>query len=282
MTFQQKLLYKLCMPNQRYMTARKFLLDELMLRQKKNPAYSQRAFARDLNILPSRLSEIMGGKVGISYVNATKIAKKLSLSPEENDIFLDLVSSEFGRSSAIRMAAASRLKNFRQGGYRVRTDEAHLISDWYYFALLGLIELEDFECNISYIAKRLGISEQQSQEALDQLIRMRVIEIKDGKAVRPGHSQSFLEDEVPSPSIQKSLRQILQKAEESLENRPCGERKHLHFMFSMRKSQIERFKQFLEELQREIGLELDTFESEEGKDAVFCLAMQYFEITEPK
>ena len=141
------LLYKLCMPNQRYMTARKFLLDELTLRQKKNPAYSQRAFARDLDIQPSRLSEIMGGKVGISYVNATKIATKLNLSSEESNIFLDLVSSEFGRSSAIRMAAASRLKSFRQGGYRVRTDEAHLISDWYYFALLGLIELEDFECN---------------------------------------------------------------------------------------------------------------------------------------
>lgn len=147
------------MSTQRYTSARKFLLDELMRRQKRNPSYSQRALARDLNILPSRLSEMMSGKVGISFSNANKIADNLALPEDEKAMFLDLVQSEFGRSAAIRQASSERLRDRLQEAYAFKQEEFNVISDWYHAAILELVDLKDFEATAKHSKRCLYCSQ---------------------------------------------------------------------------------------------------------------------------
>lgn len=52
-------------------------------RRTANPAYSQRAFARDLGISSGRLSEIFHGKASLSERSAEGVAQRLGLKPEE-------------------------------------------------------------------------------------------------------------------------------------------------------------------------------------------------------
>ena len=56
-----------------------FLGAEFSKRKLRNETYSLRAFARDLGVSASRLSEILSGKLGISEKTAETIASKLRL-----------------------------------------------------------------------------------------------------------------------------------------------------------------------------------------------------------
>lgn len=266
------------MTTQRYTSARKFLLDELMRRQKRNHSYSQRAFARDLEILPSRLSELMSGKVGISFANANKIAGKLGLPDDEKSMFLDLVQSEFGRSAAIRKASSERLRDRLQEAYAFKQEEFNVISDWYHAAILELVDLKSFEATAKHVSKRLGISDEIAGEALERLKRLNILQINGTKATKTHRNRGTTLD-IPSAYIRKSHAQVLRKAEECLETKPVDQRDYSYMMFAMPKKKVSHLKKVLLATRRELVQEIEALELE-GGDSVFCLAMQCFEVTE--
>jgi plasmid maintenance system antidote protein VapI len=89
---------------------RDFILRELERRQKKNPSYSLRAFARDLEMPSSRLSEILNRKMGLSEARAINLAERLNLSQPEKEYFIDLALSEHARSAVMKEMALRRVK----------------------------------------------------------------------------------------------------------------------------------------------------------------------------
>lgn len=89
---------------------RNILKAEFSKRLKRNQAYSQTSFARDLKISRSLLSEVLKGKHGLSRSAAIKISNNLGFSEVEREKFCDLVDSEHARSSTERKLAAERLK----------------------------------------------------------------------------------------------------------------------------------------------------------------------------
>lgn len=88
---------------------RDFMLRELERRQRKNPSYSLRAFARDLEVPSSRLSEILNRKMGLSETRAVALAEKLNLSSSEREFFIDLALAEHARSAVIKEMAQRRV-----------------------------------------------------------------------------------------------------------------------------------------------------------------------------
>lgn len=98
------------MPIRSFTDYREFLREVLAMRVKRNPHYSQRAFARDLGLLPSRLNQILNGKLGLSPVAALQLAGRLGLQSGERDFFYDLVLSQSARSGCVRDAAAARVR----------------------------------------------------------------------------------------------------------------------------------------------------------------------------
>ena len=71
---------------------RHVLKEELNARCEANPRYSLRAFAETSELSPSRLSEILSCKQGLSRKAALKVSYSLGLSEEEREHFCDLVS----------------------------------------------------------------------------------------------------------------------------------------------------------------------------------------------
>jgi len=51
-------------------------------------------------------------------------------------------------------------------------DVFRFVSDWWYFAILSLAETDDFDAAPWAIARRLGISREQAQEATETLLRL--------------------------------------------------------------------------------------------------------------
>src|SRR5690606_36043223 len=81
-------------PVYRHQDYRSFLAAEFDRRQARNPAYSLRAFARDLKIAPSTLSEIFNRQHGLSPVRAARVAAEMGMSKDERVYFCRLVEAE--------------------------------------------------------------------------------------------------------------------------------------------------------------------------------------------
>lgn len=82
-----------------------FLKREFERRTLRNANYSMRAFARDLGLPVSKVSEMLRGKQGISRDYAQNIAKKLKLGGSDLRIFLASVDLALSRTPAKRKAA---------------------------------------------------------------------------------------------------------------------------------------------------------------------------------
>lgn len=79
-------------------SCRVILQQTLQSKQKKNSRYSLRAFARDLRVSPSFLSEVLNGKYGISRQLARQIAERLGFDAKESAHFCELADLEVTES----------------------------------------------------------------------------------------------------------------------------------------------------------------------------------------
>jgi hypothetical protein len=88
-----------------------YLRFEFELRKSRRPAYSMRAFARDINMSPSGLSDFMNDRVGMSEARVAEIADKLQWPLVRREHFNDLILSKGKFSSSDRKAALLRVRS---------------------------------------------------------------------------------------------------------------------------------------------------------------------------
>ena len=182
------------------------LLQELETRKERNPHYSLRAFARDLGVGSTSLSDVLAAKRNFSRSNLDKISEKLCLSPEQRDAMLAEV-------------ATKQTKKTKEEIERLQLAEAEfrLIADWYYLAILSLAETDTCSSESKDIAERLGITLKQVNDALATLLKMGLIDKKDGILSATGLAISTTRD-IPSRAIRKHHRDNLRLAENCLED----------------------------------------------------------------
>jgi uncharacterized protein (TIGR02147 family) len=127
-----------------------FLSSELDRRKKKNPSYSMRSFARDLELSPSRLSEILKG-AGLSEQRGLEIAQKLKLNLKEKTFLLDLILIGTSTNANVKTFALKRIKKAQKLNRLENLKEAQFrsVADWYHAAILELTQLKDFKSEVN-------------------------------------------------------------------------------------------------------------------------------------
>ena len=199
-------------------TYRTFLRAELSRRVRNNNRYSLRSFAQHLGMSPGGLSEILNGHRNLTLKAAHKVAKLLNFSPIEVEHFIELVLQEEQSSVPGEKYSSSQLKKTE-----LSLELFSLISDWYAFAILNLIECDNFRSNERWIAKRLGISKFEVEVALNRLERLELIQRHRGKI---GATKDYVisPDGIPSEAIRNHHREILKKAAIALDLQGVNER----------------------------------------------------------
>jgi uncharacterized protein (TIGR02147 family) len=257
---------------------RDILRDQLNVRIKANPRYSLRAFARDLNVAPSRLSEILNGKQGLSKESALKLAKKLGFTKEEIAIFCDLVESIHARSRLSQDVAKVRLqKHLIDQSYKsLQVDAFTAVSDWYHFAIIQLMKLDGFQSDPDWIAQKLEINRSEVIAALERLARLELIEIH-GKQYRTNQDYVSSPDGVPADAIKKFHKQILEKATASMFMQSVDERDFSAIIMPVDSSQIGGVKKSIKTFRRKL---CRSASSAKKLDQLYCLSIQFFRITQ--
>lgn len=245
----------------------------------RNPSYSLRAFARDVGMQPSKLSEVFNGKKGISLKKAGQLTEHFKWSAAEKDFFLTSVEAQHSRSGALKRSAIQKLKAVESLGdfKELNLDQFRVIADWEHFAILELCEVKGFVSDPKWISQRLGLSLSRVNIALERLKKYGFL--KSGSKIEPTVGDLATPSEIPSREIRNHHTQILTKAIESLDKTQVEDRDIGSITFAIDSSRMNEAKRKLRELRLEFCKE---FQKGKSKDRVYCLNVSFFPLDETK
>lgn len=262
---------------------RQILKEELSLRCKHNPHYSLRAFARDLQISPSRLSEVLNSKQGLSRKAATAIAGKLDFTLEEQEYFCDLVTSLHSRSKTERQGAKVRIEQAKKDfdeDHQFKLETFKVLSEWYHGAIFEMCKMNDFKYDKFYIAKKLKISMIQVELAVERLIRLKMIRL-DGDKLLSLPSAGIGRPKLgtpPAECIKMAHKQCITKACDALYSQTQEQREIHSNIFVMDKSDLIEAKVEIQNFLR--NFIKNRKEKAQNRDEVYCLSLQLFSLLE--
>lgn len=247
-----------------------------------NPGYSLRAFARDLDMRPSHLSEVLRGREGLSTKTAHKIAINLGLSSTQRQYFCDLIETHHGRNKTLREEAAKRLE--RLAGelvfYQYNYDSFKSISDWHHLAILEV--LSNRMVSADEIASLFRLPAQVARDALQRLVRLGLCrETTDGQWQISDDGNVTSVAEAASPEAMKLFHsQIIGKAKEALFRQSRDQREYSTLVISVPEDSIPEIKERVRSFQKEI-LKITENKTTASKQ-IYALSSQFFRLSDGK
>ena len=257
----------------------RWLENQLQKRSKKNPRYSQRAFAQAIGIGSGRLSQLISRKRAFTPALGELIAKNLNLSTDETSDFLSLivnkreVKRDDWRTSKIKALAKADIPSMQS----LNADQMMIIENPLYFAILSLMETSDFVPDNVWIAKRLQRNAEEIRDAMELMERTQMIARQsNGSYLRlngPGFKTS---DGVRSEAIRKAQRAIMENAARSLWTVPLEQRDMTSMIVAIDPKKIPEAKELIAEFRRKLSSILETGERTE----VYSIGIQLCPLTD--
>lgn len=244
------------------MTIKNLLMEKLAERQTRNTSYSLRAFARDLGIGATTLSDVLADKRNLSKTNLQKVMEKLLVSPLEQDKLWENYKENMNRS--------------HEPDERTTLDEDtfRLIADWHYLAILNLAKIKECQSDPEWIAKRLGMKSEEIEEALERLYRLGLVKKIRNRLHRTSRPLTTSND-IPSAAIRKHHTQNLRLAEESMNRDPVGTREISSVTMPVNLEKLPQVKELLLKTRKKIAALLE----DEHASEVYTMSFQLFPLT---
>ena len=251
------------------------LKKNLQERIARNPSYSLRSFSKSLDLDPGFLSHILNHKRKLSVSRAIDVASSLKISSSEKKLFVNLVRLDSARSEVkraivikdiLKQTSLSQIKKIDLQAFAV-------ISNWYHHAVLELTFKENFIFNSKNIAKVLSINEIEAKLAIERLLDLGLMTLKNHK-----YQKTDIHLNPPSDTVNISLknrhRQILNLAQKALDDQSVHLREFQSITMCIDESLIPEAKQRIQEFAWEL---CNTLESKKRKK-VYELSIQLFSL----
>jgi transcriptional regulator with XRE-family HTH domain len=238
---------------------RLWLQKQFTERCKRNPRYSLRAFAKNLDVDPSTLSQVLSGKRKISNKIIQSYCEKLSATPKD--------LKKFG---LIQVKAGSE-ENFFQLG----VDKFSVISEWYHYAILELTYVSGFKADPKWIAKKLSITVQEAKTAIERLKRLDLLLEENGSLVKS--SKMLTNDGVINTSAaHKELQKhVVSKALLAIDECPAEIKDITSITMAIDTANIEKAKKLIAKFRRDICALLE----DGDQTTVYNLGIQLYPIS---
>jgi uncharacterized protein (TIGR02147 family) len=254
-----------------------YLKFEFQARKKRRPQYSLRAFARDIGLSPSTLSEILNGKLFLSEERVIQVSKKLNLNGNQVEHWVDLIKMENSSSKVEKEVASvkvkARLKNEKGN---ISLDLFQVISDWYHYALLELIDIDSKYQNHKYAALALNIDEVTVKESWERLIKVGLAE-KSDESYKAKTLATFAGEDVPSAALRNFHAGLMNKALVAQEIQTLENKEFLSIVFSFAHKDLKDIK---DELYKFLIDLTNKYSQKNNKDSVYCLGTQLFDLVD--
>lgn len=238
-----------------------YLQEELVLRCRRNPAYSLRSFAKALDVSPSFLSKILNGQRRVTEPVFQKIVTHLNLE-----------------TGVVKVFKASESSTADMNFNPLQLEYFKMISDWYHYALIELTNLKGFKNSPEWIAGKLGITVNQAKAATERLLNLQLLEIKDGQLRATSGGNTTTKNEFTALAFKKMQDDLLNKAIRSLWDEDLEHRDHTSICMAIHPGDIPEVKIRLAKARREICRYLERPQKEKPTQ-VYNLSLSFFALS---
>ena len=227
-----------------------------------NPSYSLRAYSKRLKVSHSALSEFFRGKRNFSLKKIREILGRLSMDPSERDKLLKAMGEDENETN-------------RSPHQMLATEQYRLISEWFHFVILSLLETRGAQSEASWIARRLGLPIRDVENAVHRLIEMGFLKQTSTGKLTLKKINLTTSDDIRTTALQNAHARNLDLARRSLECDDVRERDFTSLTLAFDSKKIGEAKTLIREFQ-------DRFESltnSHQKNEVYKLCIQFFPLT---
>ncbi len=255
---------------------RNVISEEFEHRCLNNPSYSLRSFAKDLELSPSRLCEIMNKKTGTSIKTGVKICNKLFSADFDKKLFLLSIQSLHSRSKLQKIKAKESLDELvKFKKLKVLTkDEIKIVSDWHYFAILELLETNLKISTIEDVSLHLDLSTKVAEQSMERLSKYGFVK-KAGSFYKPIDSNTTTSNDIPSKALKNHQEQILEKSRKALYEQPVNEREMASVTLAFDSSRVVEAKEIIRNCRKQL---VQLADKSSYKDSVYVFNTQFFKL----
>lgn len=229
------------------------LKKEFETKRSKNKSYSLRAYANYLEMDPSNLSKIMRYDLVPRLVLRKRLAEKLGFADKE---LTKLVHDKH--------IHPYELETFK------------LISDWYHYAILELIQVPTAKMSVNWLSKSLGLTKNTITEALKRMEKLDLIRSENGVYINNTSFSSSITTTQTSKAHRDQQKQILEKAIVALEEVPLEFRSQSSMTMAIDRNKLDEAKELIKEFRRNLAVFLT--ESNQLND-VYNLTVSLYPVT---
>ncbi|MDO9182600.1 MAG: TIGR02147 family protein, partial [Bacteriovorax sp.] len=242
--------------------------EDLSLKQRMNPQYSLRAYAKHLGVHSSTLSQILNGKRALPLKNATTVASKLNLGPKERTLFIE---------SLYKLKTSLDDIKIDQNDDRFMLDESYakVIAEWEHYAVITLFDVDGFSADIVEISGRLAITKNRAEVVLNNLLTCGLVKISADGKLEKAHPKIRTTEDVTSKALKDSHIETLEMGKNKLEEIEVEFRDFSAMTIAMDLERMPEVKTIIREFRQKLSALLRDGE----KKDVCQLAIQFYPLT---
>lgn len=265
-----------------YSDYRQYLSDYYVNKKSINSGYSHRVFAKQAGLgSPSHLLMIIKGERNLSIKTVEKFAEGLKLSAKEKKYFELMVLFNQTEDLELKAKYFSEIMNLKISTnklYRLEKEKFDFLSKWYVVAVYVLLDLKEFSSDPLWIVKRLGgkITPAQAKEALDNLIKLGMIEVDPVRGYRQTSGAITVPDDTKSIAVFNYHQSMIRLGSEALRMVPQSLREMNGATITIPKDKLPEIKEKIRAFRKEINQLASSFEN---PSEVFQLNIQFFPLT---
>ena len=247
------------------------LKEEFSKRQRRNPSFSLRAYARFLGVNIGTLSGIFSHRRHLPIKRASQVIKKIGLSPEETRRFLSSILDQ--KISLKNLADVDAVSVDTILDESIHFD---VIACWEYYAFLSLLCTHDYRQDFDWIASRLGISKARVEVVTSHLVRLNLI-VFDPVTEKFKQTSRKLgtSQDVVSSALRKAHQEALEMAAERLNSVPVELRDYSIETLAIDAKKIPEAKKLIREFRQKFSALLES----KNQHEVYQLCIQMYPLT---
>lgn len=255
---------------------RLILSRELESRCAANEKYSLRAFSKDLGVSPSRISEILKNKQGLSVKAAEAMAEKMKFTLQEKAHFCQLVHAETTKSPHEKRAKLKKIGSpIIENASTVLPEKMLWISDVRCFAILEALELHP-RIHVKALSDKLKINLSELQQLLKHLLASEEIVLKKNGEYQVNKKVTKSSDEIPAQAIRALHQSAMKEGIRSVDMLPMDQRENATLTFALDKNDIPWLKQEMKKFRDELAAQIVA--KKKAKNSIVTVNLTMFRV----
>lgn len=246
-----------------------WLAEEFTKRCTVNSRYSLRAFSDYLGLDASSVSQIISGKRHISEKMLKKLCSALNVDSQKEKALL----SFFKYESVKRKVGSDEIQEITP---RELTQDAFaIISDWYHYAILELLALDNFKYDNDWIADQLNIESSKVNEAIERLLRLGLLVELNGKLLRTHTFLTNFSKDMSTDALKKMQRSILNMGLKAIDSVTKEEKDITGMTMAINEKKLPQARDLIKKFRRDLMVLMEQGE----QTRVYHLGVQLYPVS---